>query len=163
MDIEKAGLDEVVRILKECNLRLADWLERSRTLAVPDLLRQYWAIGEKYEKLDIERKAMNAMLEAISRHTVPEILETEGVKTISLEDIRRRFTVSTRFNCTMLDADAGKAWLRANGHEAIITETVNSSTLSAFAKSQIQEQGNELPAEIFKQSLMRYTSVTKIS
>lgn len=146
----------------ECNARLRDWIERSRSLDVPDLLRQYWLMTDKYEKLDLERKAMNALLESISRQTVPEIMDDEGVKSIALEDIRRRFGVSTRASCSMIEPDGGKQWLRDNGHGALIMETVNASTLSAFAKSQLQEFGVELPPGFFRMSQMRYTSITKI-
>jgi len=61
-----------------------------------------------------------------------------------------------------LDKDAGLNWLRANGHEGIIIETVNSSTLSAFAKSQLEEEGVDLPDDIFKIGTSPYTSITKV-
>ena len=156
------GLDEATAILADCNKRLMAWIEKSKTLDVPALLRQYWMMDSKFEALNNERKVMHELLEKISRGTVPEVFEDTGVKTLTLDDIRRRFTVSSRFSCSMIKPDEGKEWLRAEGHGALITETVNSGTLAAFAKSQMQEFGKELPPELFKLSTMNYTSITKV-
>jgi hypothetical protein len=61
----------------------------------------------------------------------------------------------------MLDKQLGMDWLRNTGNESLIQETVNSSTLAAFAKSKTEEEGKELPSDIFKTSVMTYTSITK--
>ena len=63
---------------------------------------------------------------------------------------------------SLADKVAGMGWLRDEGHGDLIQETVNASSLSAFAKSYIEETGKDLPADLFKLSNLRYTSVTKL-
>jgi hypothetical protein len=61
----------------------------------------------------------------------------------------------------MLDKQLGFDYLRANGAEGLIIETVNSQTLAAYAKELSTEEGKELPADVFKTGIMTYTSITK--
>ena len=43
---------------------------------------------------------------------------------------------------------------------SLVTETVNSSTLSAAAKFELEEHGREFPEELFNVALVPTTSVT---
>jgi hypothetical protein len=61
----------------------------------------------------------------------------------------------------MIDKPLGLDWLRNSGNGSLIQETVNSNTLAAFAKNLNDEEGKELPGEIFKTSIMTVTSITK--
>lgn len=129
--------------------------------------RDHLAIIRHYDKLrlanariKLAREALGDIEEDLSRRSIPEVMKEKGIKTINIEDVGR-VTVSYRFSCTMLDKDAGLNWLRSNGHGGIIIETVNSSTLSAFAKAQLEEEGVDLPDAIFKVGTSPYTSITK--
>lgn len=107
------------------------------------------------------RQALDEMEELFSREIVPNSMKANGVKTVTVEGVGR-VTVSHRFSCSILDKPLGFNWLRENGHGGLIQETVNSSTLGAFARNLIEEQGIELPPDIFKTSTMPYTSITKV-
>lgn len=138
-------------------------LQALRRGKVAEALITFKTLRDAYEKLDEPRKALNAMIEGLSRSTIPEMMEEESTKTITLEDPRigkYRFTVSQRVSCSMLDKDAGFEWLRETGNGGIIVPTVNAQTLGAFAKDYMA-QGKDLPDTIFKISLMNTTSVTK--
>ena len=124
-------------------------------------------IIKHYDKLRLanalikeSREALAEMEESLSREKIPEVMRAHNVKTITIEGVGR-VTVSYRFSCSMLDKEVGLDWLRNNGHGGIIIETVNSSTLAAFAKTQLQDEGQELPTDIFKTSTSPYTSITK--
>ena len=156
------GLQQALAHLNRAAQELEEWTANQlKSLKTSEVLRGYYEYSELHEQVDKTRKRVNAALEGISRNTIPGIFEDEGISTTTLKDIGRRFTVSTRMSCSMADPDAAKEWLRTNGHGALITETVNASTLAAFAKSQIVEQGKDLPPNLFKLSNMRYTSVTR--
>lgn len=127
-----------------------------------EMIRVFVRVGEDYERLDAARKALNALLEGVSRNYIPELLEERSIKTISLDDIKKRITVSLRISCSITDKDKGFQWLRENDAGSLIQPTVNAGTLSSFAKQYMEEKGKELPADIFKMSSMKYTSVTKI-
>jgi hypothetical protein len=122
----------------------------------------YWkGTGDEYEAFDKERKRIGQALEDLSRKTIPEMMAEEGVKTITLEDIGYRFTVSQRFSCSMPDKEAGMEWLRGNGLGDLIQPTVNAQTLSSAMKKMIEDDGREPPSELFTTSYMSFTSATK--
>jgi len=112
------------------------------------------------ETIKEARKALDQMEESLSRETVPEVMRANSVKTITVEGVGR-VTISARTSCSMVDKELGMKWLEDNGHGGLIQPTVNSSSLGAFAKSQMEE-GRELPVDKFKTSLMTFTSITKV-
>jgi hypothetical protein len=128
---------------------------------IAEALRFWHALSDNYEAFDKQRKRINAVIEALSRGTLPEMMGEEGVKTVTLEDVGYRFTVSQRFSCSMPDKEAGMGWLRSNNLGDLIQETVNAQTLASAMKRLIEEEGREPPPELFNTSYMAYTSATK--
>ncbi len=107
----------------------------------------------------VSREALGEMEEILSRNQIPELFDKRSLKTINIEAVGR-VTVSYKWSASIIDKDRGYEWLRTNGYESLITETVNASTLSAFAKELVQD-GSELPDDIFKVGQNPYTSITK--
>lgn len=124
-------------------------------------LRFYKAAKDAYDIFELQRKKIGELLEGLSRNTIPEMMVEAEVRTITLDDIGYRFTVSHRWSCTIQDKDAGIPWLKANGYEALVFETVNAQTLAGWAKKMVEEEGKEPEPSIFKTGTMAYTSVTK--
>lgn len=151
--------------LREINAGMEEAISALRkTGDLPDVCRNYKAMNDAYEALDVQRKALYEKLEGMSRGTIPEMLVEEGVSNITLEyadGLKYRFGKSQRMSCSMPDKDGGMDWLKANGGEGLIKPTVNASQLSSFAKEYLATQGKDLPADFFKTSTMVYTSVTK--
>jgi hypothetical protein len=131
-----------------------------------DAARLYVRVEEEYDRLDKARKAMYALLERVSRGIIPEMMLERKLRSITLDDIKRRVGVSTRISCSIIPEQKAPAfdWLRdpAQDAGALIQETVNSGTLSSYAKQRIEELGMEMPEGMFKMSSLQYTSVTKI-
>ena len=153
--------EELTNYVESLNTAVSADLDRLRRGKLTDVLRYYQDAKDSYDAFEKHRKKLGEMIESLSRNTIPEMMSEEGVGTVTLEDIGYRFTVSQRVSCTIQDKEAGYAWLRETGNESLITETVSSSTLSAFAKDYVEESGKDLPPEIFKLSSLVYTSVTK--
>lgn len=111
------------------------------------------------------KKALDNIVDTLSRVVIPDVVaklkETTGEKPPFVIEGVGRVSVSYRFSCSMIDKDQGIDWLRGSGNESLVTETVNSSTLAAFAKDMLENQGKELPSEIFKVSTSPFTSITK--
>lgn len=129
---------------------------------LPDALRYWKTLSDQYEELDKERKRIYQVIEDLSRKALPEMMAEEGVKTISLDDIGYRFTVSQRFSCSMPEKELGMEWLRNNGLGDLIQMTVNAGTLSSAVKKRIEDDGLDVPAELFNTNYMSYTSATKL-
>jgi len=128
-------------------------------LAVIDTLV---AVGEIYEQHNEMKKRINTAYDLLSREIVPEAMRANKVKTVTVDGIGR-VTISHRYSCSMIDKEPAMDWLRSNGLEGIIIETVNSATLSATAKDMLLNEGKEMPPELFKTGTTPYTSITKVS
>jgi len=146
-----AGMEEAIAILRKSG-------------DLPEVCRAYKAMQDAYDALDVQRKALYEKLEGMSRGTIPEMLTEEGVSNITLEygdGLKYRFGKNQRMSCSMPDKVGGMDWLRTNGGEGLIQETVNSSSLSAFAKDYVTQHGKDLPDDYFRVSTLIYTSITK--
>lgn len=155
-------IDDAIANLEEFEQGLIAWIDEVKASnELPPLLKMYYKIDEAYDRLDDVRKRVYALLENINRQIIPGKMEDAAVKTISLTDIGRRFTVSQRMSASMVDKPRGMEWLNTEGHGDMIQPTVNASALSSFFKQWIQDTGREAP-EHFKISTMTLTSVTKI-
>jgi hypothetical protein len=126
-----------------------------------ELIRHYNHLRLATAEIKEAREALAEMEERLSRESIPDIFREHGIKTTTIEGVGR-VTVSYRFSCSMLDKEMGLNWLRESGNEGIIIETVNASTLAAFAKTMLEEKGEELPTTIFKTGTSPYTSITKV-
>jgi hypothetical protein len=126
-----------------------------------EMCRLYYLASEAYDELDKQRKLLYGKLEHMSRTVIPEMLDAKKVKNITLDDIKMRFSKNVRISASITDKAAAYQWLRENGHGDLVTETVNSSSLSSFAKEYVVEQQRDLPDDAFKISTLIYTSATK--
>jgi hypothetical protein len=106
-------------------------------------------------------KQLRGLKEQMKSKALPEAFEREGVKTLTMDD-GGRVTISQRVVAS-IPADTKSLayeWLRKNQHESLIVETVNASTLGAFARTQM-EAGFDLPEELFKVNILNEASLTK--
>lgn len=135
-----------------------------RRMGLQDALIGWSLTRDQYEELDDCRKEIYALLETLSKGILPEMMAENKTKTITLDNVRKRFTVSHRLTCSMLEGmkEAGIAWLQGNGGSAIPQLTVNSQTLSSFAKARIEKEGLDMPSDIFKVSTVDNISATKV-
>jgi hypothetical protein len=129
------------------------------------IIKHFNHLRSANDEIKEARKSLEQISDHLSRVVIPDVVaslrERTGEKPpFNIEGVGRA-TVSYRFSCSILNKKAGFEWLRSNGHDGIIQETVNSSTLSAFAKDLLENDGFELPEDIFKVSTSPYTSITK--
>ena len=118
----------------------------------------------KARELDDELRALKSkcggILKDLKERDIPGKFEELGISTITVNGYR--YTKSETIRASMKDKGAAKDWLRNNDLEDIITETVNASTLSATART-LLEEGRELPEDVFNVYVLNNTSVTKVS
>lgn len=97
----------------------------------------------------------------IRRGALPDKMEAEQMSTITLPGVGR-ITVTDQMSASILPEYKldMQAWLKDNGFGALVTATVNASTLSAFVKEQMGA-GNELPYDFLNISTYRQASLTK--
>lgn len=92
---------------------------------------------------------------------VPEVLEQSGVDNVPLsEGFTVGYSVNIRASVVPGQKEAAFAWLTENDKGDLIQETLNASTLSAFAK-EMREQNKDLPDDLFNVAEMNVASVRK--
>jgi hypothetical protein len=139
---------------------LAEGIDASLDLPTVDQIRRFKFISDVYEAFSEAKKHLNDIYDKQSREHIPEAMRRDGIKTINVDGVGR-VSLSNRYSCSILDKSQAYNWLAENGAASLITQTVNSSSLAAFAKNKLEEEGVELPAEVFKTGVMTYTSITK--
>jgi len=123
---------------------------REHLREIVPLLTEFQEIDEGYATIDVARKRLYAVLNRADKNSVPEALENEGVDKIAIPSLKRSYYVLNRYSASMLDKEGVFSWLREQGAEALITETVNAGTLAAYLKERTIKEGVDPPDELIK-------------
>lgn len=133
------------------------------------VIKHFAKLRSATELIKQARKALEEIEDDLSKVKIPDIVRDLKQRTgekppFKIEGVGS-VNVANKTSCSIIDDPVrgklpGYEWLRSNDHGALVVETVNSSTLSAFAKD-ILESGHELPEDIFKVSIQHYTSIRK--
>jgi hypothetical protein len=91
---------------------------------------------------------------------MPARLDAEECKTFNTDDSRVTRTAKVYASIPGDKREAAYQWLRDNGYEGLIQETVNSSSLSGAAK-EMMANGNELPEDLFSVHTKDGISITR--
>lgn len=158
MNLTRATVD-LDNLVQEFD-RLQQTLEAIRSADISEACEAYRSLKDFNDKYSETGKVLTAVIEELKHTVIPAKFESKGVSSFTTTS-GYRIGVSVLTRASMTDKEAGKAWLKDNGLADLVTETVNSSTLAAAAKT-LLEEGRELPTEFFKTTLMPTTSVTKV-
>lgn len=114
--------------------------------------------------LDALSGAIKPAAEVLARlkdTVIPEAFEREGLSTITLKS-GFRVTISQVVRASVREGmrEAAFQWLKEHGRDSLITETINSSTLSAAVKHDL-EAGMDWSDKIFNVHVLPQVSVTK--
>lgn len=114
-------------------------------------------VGELEEAV----KKLSGRVSYIKEVSIPARMDADMVKTFNTD--KNRITRTIRMFASIMPDMQERAfkWLRDNNLGSIIKETVNSSSLSAAAKEQM-ENGVELPEDIFRTHMKDGVSITKL-
>lgn len=122
--------------------------------------RAYVRVRKFHEIVDAMKSMTYKLQEFLTLEAMPNVFDKAGVKSINLDE-GLRVSISGLVRASLgPDKEAAKDWLRKHGAESLVTETVNASTLSAYARSKI-DAGEDLPEDLFKVFILPSVSVTK--
>lgn len=126
-----------------------------------EFARAFVALRTLKDQIEESLKPFSTLFEDVKGTRLPGKFDAAGIPTVNLDE-GFRVTVSHSVRASIKGATKPEAykWLRDNGLGDLVTETVNSSTLSAVAKS-MAEENRELDPELFSVAIMPNTSVTK--
>ena len=93
----------------------------------------------------------------MDKFILPTKFDASDLDLIRIPELARSFYPTTKYSAKTLDKEELMKWLRDLGQDALISETVNSSTLAGFLKERMLEEGIDPPEEIVQ--LTTYKSI----
>lgn len=135
-------------------------MQEVETMSVDEAVSVLLRARELDDELRAVKSKCSEILKQLKEADIPSKFEELGITTITVNGYR--YTKSETIRASMKDKGAAKDWLRHNDLEDLITETVSASTLSATART-LLEEGRELPEDVFNVYILNNTSVTKVS
>ncbi len=131
-------------------------------LSIVDLATRFRELKDKLTKAKEDMAIVQKEFDTIRKSILPEKIENSGLDSpvnvtgVGKISLRAEIFASIRSE----RKEEAKDWLVSNGHEALIKETVNASTLKAFVKEQL-ENGEEIPDELFLVTPYTMATLTK--
>lgn len=122
-----------------------------------DVVAAFDDVVTKLEKATSEIKQRLAYAREVA---MPTRMDDEECKTFNTDDFRVTRMARLYASIPSDKQEAAYQWLRDNGLEALIKETVNASSLSGAAK-EIMEKGEELPEDLFSTHTKDSISITR--
>lgn len=142
--------------------------ETAATISLQDhvaLIKHFADLRRLAERAKTVREALYELEDSLSKAAIPDLFvhirNTTGQKPPFYIEGVGRVSVSHKWSASILDKPAGFSWLREHQAGDLIQETVNAQSLASYAKRKIEEDGVDLPPEIFKVGTTPYTSITK--
>mgnify|MGYP006422376637 CR=1 FL=1 len=128
-----------------------------------DLLVAYRSISEVYDRLDKQRKTLYKIKDRYDKQVIPQRMFDSDTAKVSVDSIGVSFYPLTKYSASVKDKEQGFEWLRSQGLDSLITETVNASTLASTFKEMILEQGVEPPEDLFNFTTYHITGQSKFT
>lgn len=102
-------------------------------------------LQDNVEQLAKRKAALQSAFDFLRLTKIPEIMDEMGAKSVNLDGIGRvTLTADAYVNVVKDNREELYGWLTDNGFADLITETVNASTLKAWAIRRLKA-GEELP------------------
>lgn len=125
------------------------------------LARAFVGLHRLNSRLDEQLKPFYELYRRYKEIELPAAFEADKITHVPLEEGFRVGLSSRMFASIPADKrEAAYQWLREHELGDLITNTVNAQTLSAAAKTLMEEKNIELPSELFTVAYVPNTSVT---
>lgn len=137
--IAKTSLDVLVDQWK----KIVDELEKSDDLN--RLCVNLFHLNQQYEEINLLRKKMGELYDRMNEGIVPKAFEDAGCDKFAIPELARSFYPLPKYSASIVDNEKALAWLRKNGMESLIYETVNRQTLAATLRGRLVDEGKDPP------------------
>jgi len=147
--------------INELALKAETEMESILSADTPAVLSLLSDVRQYDDNLKYLKKRMGDIYKRMKEEIVPQKFTEQGISSITVDGFRFTVSAQSRTSIQKDMKDEAYLWLRNNGLGDIVTETVNSSTLSATAKT-LMSDGIDLPDDIFNIYSFENTSITKV-
>lgn len=160
-EIANALVGDIADVMYQVNNDLEFSLREYENQDAVEMARAFVHVRRVKDELDELSKRFSKVYEELKSVKLPQKFEEGGVPSITLaEGYRVGVSHLVRASIKGEAREAAYEWLREHGLGDLITNTVNASTLSAVAKSMV-EDNQELDPELFNVHVLATTSVTR--
>lgn len=99
--------------------------------------------------------------EILQKKVLPEKMSADGMQNVTVKGVGR-LSIRPDMQVSVLAENRMllQRWLKDNGFGELVVETINSSTLKAFVKEQVNE-GNDLPFDLINIHAFEQVTLTK--
>ena len=127
--------------------------------SISDLGTALRDLKSAYKAASDAKTALGAEIDFLAKNKMVEVMDEMGVSSLNLKGIGR-LSIRGDAYCSVVGGMKEDLfqWMRDNGFDSLISETVNSSTLKAFIKEQTIE-GNDVPDE----TIVKFTPYSMVS
>jgi hypothetical protein len=126
--------------------------------SIVDMASRMRELQAKKDELEGLLKDINKNLDQLRLRDIPDAMADADIRTLTIDGIGRVQLASDAY-VSIIDKEAGYAWLAEHGYDGLIQPYVQPSTLKAAVKAAIKE-GQTFPDELFNiQPFMRASIV----
>jgi len=128
---------------------------------VAESIAVYARVYTIYEKISDIVKEFGTIKDLFNKSLLPQTMTDHNTNTLTISE-GHRATITEKVYAAVKAGQRENAykWLKENGADSLVTETVNAQTLSAYAKS-LAEENMVLPDEYFNVSVIPSVSLTR--
>jgi len=149
---------------EQAKQELFNWTEEMKSRPIPAVIETMAEIRAELDQLKERTSYLNKRFDALRLNALPEMMDEQDVSTITVDTPYGKKRISLMgdvyFSILAANKESAYNWLRDNGHEDLVIETVNASSGKAWAKEMIK-QGEEIP-EIIKATPYTRAQLTSV-
>ena len=122
-----------------------DFEKKYQDCSLPELGREFVKLRERHTELKEQAAKIWHEVDYLRFTAIPDTLEAEGIESLKVDDVGR---ISTRVESSVktIDKERLRQWLINNDGVAMISETINSSSLKAFIMNRVRD-GQDIPGD----------------
>lgn len=122
-------------------------------VSLPELIESMFSLRNTLKEIDDFRATIQEQYDLLRRRRIPSMMEDNHIENININGIKVRIGDELFISIPSEERDNAYKWLELHGYADLITNTINSSTLKAWAKESIKE-GQHIPENMFKITIM---------
>lgn len=126
-----------------------------------ELAQRLAELRDQISSKESEVSLLKQEREILQKKVLPEKMSADGMQNVTVKGVGR-LSIRPDMQVSVLAENRMllQRWLKDNGFGELVVETINSSTLKAFVKEQVNE-GNDLPFDLINIHAFEQVTLTK--
>lgn len=129
-------------------------------LSLEDLVQRFKDGYARKEEAEAELAKVNAFFDVLRFEVIPDKMDEKGITSMNFTGIGR-LGLTADMSLRMVDKKGAFTWMKKNKLGALITQTINSSSLKTWYKDRLRAGKSVPPAELIKVTPITRASITK--